>query len=97
MSTDDGSDGPSYDVVLSPAADRSLDQLPQSMRERVVAALDELAHERNTGSHPKVSPRKFDDGYRLRVGDVRVLFRREKPRLVVDKIGHRSTVYDREE
>jgi mRNA interferase RelE/StbE len=68
-----------YRVDLTPAAERNLDRLPRDVQERVVPALMALENEPRPRDCKKLKPPL--DGYRIRIGDYRVLY-------VVDDSAH---------
>lgn len=82
-----------YTVELSPAAERQLRALVQTVRDRIIAHLLALQQEPRP---PGV--KKFDDGtYRVRVGDYRILYDISDQTLMVLvlTVGHRGDVYRR--
>ena len=84
-----------YAVVIQDSASKALRKLDKPVRERIAAAIDALADDpRPAGIKAIVGERS---SFRMRVGDYRVLYEVEDDQLVVlvVKIGHRSTVYDR--
>ncbi|MBF0429081.1 MAG: type II toxin-antitoxin system RelE/ParE family toxin [Magnetococcales bacterium] len=79
-------------VIIDPHAEKDLDSLDWRTRERIVEALFRLA------TNPLTAPNVKSltgGGYRLRVGDYRVLYTLKNEILVVlvVKIGHRREVY----
>lgn len=74
-------------VVLSAAAAKDLDQLPEKARGRVIEALAVYAVS-GTGDVKKLRGR---DGYRLRVGEYRVLFDEDGTTILAIYIGRRTT------
>lgn len=82
----------SYTVSLKRSAEKELRDLTKSERERVAAAILDL---RENPLPPGIKKLKNMDGYRLRVGDYRILYTvNEKERtLEVYAIGHRRDVY----
>ena len=81
-----------YRVELAGRAEKELDALERRDRARVVAALLRLSEAPKTGANVKALT---GGGYRLRVGDFRVLYRVEDDVLLVlvVKVGHRREVY----
>lgn len=79
-------------VIIEPNAQRELDALGRRTRERIVAALFRLAE--NPMAAPNVKA-LVGGGYRLRVGDYRVLFalKGEMVVVLVLKVAHRREVY----
>ena len=82
-----------YAVELLPSAARELSRLEASVQRRIGHAIDHLAEEPRPPGAAKL--RGADAVWRLRVGDYRILYVIEDPRLliVVVKIGHRREVY----
>lgn len=81
-----------YRVVLSDRAERELRSLGREPQVRIVTALRQLAADPRR--NPQVKRLSGRDGYRMRVGDCRVLFQIEDDRLtvLVVQIGHRREV-----
>ncbi len=82
-----------YELIYSSDALKKLEKLDVSTRERVVVTLERL----------RIRPESCDikkligmSGYRLRVGDYRVIFDMEKNilQILVIKMGHRKNIYD---
>ncbi len=82
-------------VEFERRAKRELDALSAGTRERIVKALDKLSV--NPRKAANVKSLQGNSGYRLRVGDYRVIFALEEDVLVVlvVKVGHRRDVYRR--
>lgn len=83
---------PAYRILIKPGAERELDSFPESIRRRVVARILGLAENpRPYGS------RKLHgvEGYRLRVGDYRVLYTvaDEASTVTVQSVAHRREAY----
>lgn len=80
-----------YEILFSESALKQLKKLEKNLQERIVSALERA----------RVRPESFvkklvgDPGYRLRVGDYRVIVDIDKNRLIilVIKIGHRRNIY----
>jgi len=81
-----------YELVYSPAASKQLEKLERAIKERIVIALERL----------RIKPESRDikklmgmPGYRLRVGDYRIIFdiERNKLLILVLEIGHRKNIY----
>jgi mRNA interferase RelE/StbE len=83
----------SYEILFSELALKQLRKLEKSVQKRIVAALERIR------IRPEAYVTKLvgDPGYRLRVGDHRVIMDIEgqQLRVLVLKIGHRKNVYDR--
>jgi mRNA interferase RelE/StbE len=82
-----------YRIVLSDRAERELRSLEREPQVRIVTALRQLAADPRR--NPRVKRLSARSGYRMRVGDCRVLFQIEDDRLtiLVVQIGHRREVY----
>lgn len=80
-----------YQILFSLHAKKQFDKLDKSIQEHIVAVLERI----------KIRPEKFVKklvgfpGYRLRVGDYRIILDIEKDKLLilVLKIGHRRNIY----
>ena len=81
-----------YQVAFERTAEKELLSLPKPARERILRALGKLTP--NPFAAVNVKALK-GGGYRLRVGDYRVLFSVETEILLVlvVKVGHRKEVY----
>ncbi|MFG1414939.1 MAG: type II toxin-antitoxin system RelE/ParE family toxin [Thermoplasmataceae archaeon] len=81
-----------YEVLFSDLALKQLRKLDQEIRQRIIAMIERIR------IRPDDYVRKLvgDDGYRLRVGNYRVIMDldREKLIILVLRIGHRRNVYD---
>jgi mRNA interferase RelE/StbE len=81
-----------YTVVFMPKAERDMDSLSPDVARRILlkvyAMQDDLAGDvkRLTNMTP---------GYRLRVGDYRVLFELEGDRIIVYRVRHRREAYEK--
>lgn len=74
-------------VILTSAAAKQLDALPDTAQKQVIGALDAYAMG-GLGDVKKLSGR---DGYRLRVGRYRVLFDEDRVTVIAVYIGKRET------
>lgn len=82
-----------YTIYLRPAAQRDLKRLSPEVRERVETAIDSLAtNPRQPGSKKLVG---FENEWRLRVRDYRILYIIEDPlqRVTIARIAHRREAY----
>lgn len=82
-----------HELIYSSSALKQLEKLEHTMQERIILALERL----------RIRPESCDikklvgmQGYRLRVGDYRVIFDKEQDKLIilVLHIGHRKNIYD---
>lgn len=76
------------DIIYSRQAIKFLLKQPKFVRKRIVSAIETL---------PRGDVRKLSgmDGYRLRVGDFRVIFTRDGQIIEIIKIDNRGQVYRR--
>ena len=81
----------SYEIVFTDTSRKQLKKLEEDTQERIVKALERIR------IRPEVHVKKLvgDPGYRLRVGEYRVIIDIYKDKLVilVIKIGHRKNIY----
>ncbi len=81
-------------ILITPAADAQLQDLPRPIKLRMAAVIVELA-KWPAVSNVKPLTGKLKGWYRKRVGDYRVrFFLRGQDDLVIDKIGKRGEFYD---
>jgi mRNA interferase RelE/StbE len=82
-----------YQIVVSPAALKSLKSLPQNLKKRIDAKILAL------GKNPRPADAKFLHGQqallRVRVGDYRIIYKIKDDRLLVliVRVGHRKDIY----
>ena len=83
-----------YEVRLSNTARKQLDNLPDKPFERITEALKKLALNPRPNGVTKLKGR---EGYRIRVGDYRVLYAIFDAVLLVEiiNVGQRGNFYDR--
>lgn len=82
-----------YEIIFSDKALRQLKKLEKNTQERIITVLERI----------RVRPEAYvtklvgDTGYKLRVGDYRVIMDIENKmlRILVLKVGHRKNVYDK--
>ena len=83
-----------YDVIFSDKALRQLKKMEKKLQERIIVVLERI----------RIRPERYvtklvgDPGYKMRVGDYRLIMDIDNKRLhiLVLKIGHRKNVYGRE-
>ena len=80
-----------YRIEFRPKALRDLKRLSPGVSRRIEQKIQLLADDMSGDVKRLVN---FTPGYRLRVGDWRVLFQPEGARLVVHRIVHRSEAYE---
>ena len=81
-----------YEIVFSDKALKQLKKLDRPIQKRIIHALEKM----------RVSPERYitklvgDPGYRLRVGDYRVIvdIHENELRVLVVKVGHRKKIYN---
>lgn len=79
-----------YELVLKPEARADIKRLSPEVARRVIAKLDRLRDDL-AGDVKRLV--RYTPGYRLRVGDWRVLFEIEGAQVVVYNVVHRSQAY----
>ena len=79
----------SYEIIFTDTSRRQFNKLEKSVKERIIAALERIR------IRPEVHVKKLvgDPGYRLRVGDYRVIFDVQNNLIRILKIGHRKKIY----
>jgi mRNA interferase RelE/StbE len=83
-----------YRVVTSKSFDKALAKLPANWQKRIVAKIGEVAVSPYAPNN-NLASLQGRDGYRLRVGDWRVVYELEDDRLVmlVLEVGPRGSIY----
>jgi len=86
-------ESPRWHLEITEPAQRDLLRLPVETRRRVTTAFDGLTVFPRIGDIKKLAGK--DDEYRLRVSDIRVIYRSEKPRrtIVIVAARPRGRVY----
>lgn len=82
-----------YDIVFSDKALNQLKKMEKNVQERIIAVLERI----------RVRPESYvtklvgDPGYKLRVGDYRIIMDIDNKilRILILKVGHRKNIYDR--
>ena len=82
-----------YEVIFSQKAKKQLFKLEKVIQERIISALERIRIRPETYITKLVG----DPGYKLRVGDYRVIMDIDKGNLLilVIKIGHRKNIYEK--
>lgn len=85
-----------FEIHYSKAADRDLSKLPIEVIKKIVFAIGDI-REDPFANIQKMKGAKNPPQYKFRVGEYRVilLLDKEERVLLVDGIGHRSTIYKR--
>lgn len=88
------SDMPVYKILFTRTADKTLRKLPQEIAQRIRRRLDNIAAD-PYAVHLDVTKLQNRPGYRLRVGDWRVIYEIESEELLllVLRIGSRGEIY----
>jgi len=83
-----------YRIVTSKSFDKTLAKLPANWQKRVVAKIKEIAADPYAPNN-NLTKLQGRDGYRLRVGDWRVIYKLDDDRLVmlVVEMGSRGGIY----
>ena len=79
-----------YQVDLKPRAEKDLRNLQQRDQQRIIEKL-RMASDDLQGDIKRLA--QFQPGYRLRMGDYRVLFEIESDKIIVYRILHRREAY----
>ena len=83
----------SYEIIFTDTSRKQFKKLEKDIQERIVKSLERIR------IRPESHVKKLvgDPGYRLRVGEYRVIIDIEKDKLIilVIKIGHRKNIYDK--
>ncbi len=87
-----------YRLNITPRAKKELDKLPKEISRRILAKLNEAMVAGNVLARAKALSDYSIPTYRFRIGDYRVIFRKEEQTeewvlLVIVKVGHRKEVY----
>ena len=79
-------------LAYTMSAIRTLKKLPRAERDRIVEKIE--AYAEAPDRFPQVRRLAGRDDYRLRVGDMRVIFTLDSDSMTVTGIGHRRDIYD---
>ncbi len=81
----------SYEIIFTDTSRKQFKKLEKDIQERTIKALERIR------IRPEAHIKKLvgDPGYRLRVGEYRIILDIEKEKLIilVIKIGHRKNIY----
>ena len=82
----------SYQVNLPKTVQKQLNALPQELKQRILKALVQLQNEPRPANSLQM---KGGQGFRLRIGDYRVLYDIDDIRHIINlrRIGHRREIY----
>jgi mRNA interferase RelE/StbE len=81
-----------YTIVITPRAERQIRSLERPTRTRVIQAIEGLANDPRPPGAIKLVGR---EGYRLRVGDYRIIYTIDDAGriVIVAQVGHRRDIY----
>jgi mRNA interferase RelE/StbE len=81
-----------YSVRLKPSADRALSKLARDVQARILGKLEQLAENPLPAGVEKMQE---EPGYRVRVGDYRIVYDvlHNELTVLVIRIGHRREIY----
>jgi mRNA interferase RelE/StbE len=84
---------PKYIVILSKKAEKKLDKLSDKIAEPILEAIHQLESNPRPVGYKKLKGRS---GYRIRIGDYRVIYDIIDSKLIIDIItlGHRKDIYE---
>lgn len=80
-------------IAISKDALKALERLPANTATLIRSKIGQYAQDPKSLAN-NVKRLKGRDGYRLRVGDWRVIFERDRDTTIVLAIGHRGAIYD---
>jgi mRNA interferase RelE/StbE len=82
-----------YEIIIKPAAEKSLDRISKPIRTRIADALERLRDNPRPPGVVKMSG--AENLWRIRIGDYRVVYEIHNDRLVVLvlRVAHRKDVY----
>lgn len=84
---------PNYTIILSSKAKKQLDKLTDNIAEPIFNSIKNLTSNPRPKGYKKLKGR---DGYRIRIGNYRIIYNIIDKQLIIDviTIGHRKEVYD---
>lgn len=82
-----------YEIIFSGKAHRQFQKLEKNIQTRIIAVLERI----RTRPEAYVSKLVGEPGYKLRVGDYRVIMDIDNKKLIILilKVGHRKNIYGR--
>ncbi|MDI6760428.1 MAG: type II toxin-antitoxin system RelE/ParE family toxin [Candidatus Brocadiaceae bacterium] len=83
-----------YNIVIERKAGKALKELPEQIIKKIVSVIERLKDEPVPQGSLKLKG-KFKNGYRLRIGDYRVLYTvdEERKEVSIFQVGHRREIY----
>lgn len=85
------------EILIEKSSERTFRSLDADTQEDLRSLVDEIAKTPKVSEHPKVKQMRGpcrQAVYRLRKGDQRMVFTTDKGRLLIHRVGDRSSVYD---
>ena len=79
-------------IEYDPKAVKQLKKLEKAMALQIIEGIEKYALDEKAKKIVKLKT-PFDGGFRLRVGDYRVIFYKEDDLILISKIAHRKEVY----
>ena len=85
-----------YELLFSDRATKSLKSIPKAHAKRILTKIDDLAKDPDQATNVKKLVNHPRSGYRLRVGDYRVLFDKDDEIRIIEivDIGNRKNIYE---
>ena len=82
-----------YEIQISKSASKQIKKLPSEIQERIQVKINSLAIEPRPDGVKKLKGR--ENGYRVRVGDYRILYDvfDDVLLVIIVEVGHRSNIY----
>lgn len=82
-----------YTIFLTKKTQKQLDSLPDNIVNPIITAISELENNPRPNGCKKLKGR---DGYRIRIGNYRVIYEIFDDKLIIDVIavGHRKDIYE---
>lgn len=79
-----------YQIIIRKRAKKFIDKLPQNEKKRIIMAIEKLPDSENVKKL-----KGYDDIFRLRVGDYRIIYTIDNGRLIITVIdaGNRGQIY----
>jgi mRNA interferase RelE/StbE len=83
----------SYEIIFSDLALKQLKKLDRRIQERIIAVLERI----RIRPESYVSKLVGDPGYKIRIGDYRIIMDIKTNELIIEviKVGHRKNIYER--
>jgi len=81
-----------FEIIWDEKAYNELEKLEKIIARRIFKKVSELIEDPYSKDIIKL---KGEEGFRLRIGDYRVIFVIDKGRILILKVGHRKNIYER--